>query len=179
MPNTRTFLPFVSRRAAFVSTLAVLAGCATATIEDTVPVTSVAPVVAPARVAAAPVASAPEALAPASSGPRDTGTFPNLNIPPQVAAPAFTTVEKVQSTAVLRAAQAGQGSGSAEQAAADNAMLRRLAKSHGAEALNAIEKPAPTKPGATPATAAPAAIAPAPAASPTPAAAVDATVKQE
>ena len=48
-----------------------------------------------------------------SGGPTDTGTFPNLNIPPQAATAQFTEEEKQAKLAQLRAVQQQPGSGRA------------------------------------------------------------------
>jgi len=48
-----------------------------------------------------------------SGGPTDTGTFPNLNIPPQAATAQFTEEEKQAKLAQLRAVQQKQSPGAA------------------------------------------------------------------
>lgn len=73
------------------------------------------------------------------AGPKDTGTFPNLNIKPQVAAPQFTEAEKNAKLAQLKAdenAQAGRGGAAG---VTDQAALTDLAKKHGDETLKQIE----------------------------------------
>ncbi|WP_292335468.1 hypothetical protein [Mesorhizobium sp.] len=75
----------------------------------------------------------------AGTGPKDTGTFPNLNIKPQVAAPQFTEAEKNAKLAQLKAdenAQAAKGGG---PKVANQAALTDLAKKHGDETLKQIE----------------------------------------
>ncbi|KQU99830.1 hypothetical protein ASD12_18905 [Mesorhizobium sp. Root102] len=75
----------------------------------------------------------------AGTGPKDTGTFPNLNIKPQVAAPQFTEAEKNARLAQLKAdknAQAAKGGG---PKVANQATLTDLAKKHGDETLKQIE----------------------------------------
>jgi hypothetical protein len=75
----------------------------------------------------------------AGTGPKDTGTFPNLNIKPQVAAPQFTEAEKNARLAQLKAdknAQAAKGGG---PKVANQAALTDLAKKHGDETLKQIE----------------------------------------
>ncbi|MFA6155115.1 hypothetical protein [Mesorhizobium sp.] len=74
-----------------------------------------------------------------NAGPKDTGTFPNLNIKPQVAAPQFTEEEKNAKLAQLKAdsnAQAAKGGG---PKVANQAALKDLAKKHGDETLKQIE----------------------------------------
>jgi hypothetical protein len=78
-------------------------------------------------------------LATGVDGPKDTGTFPNLNIPPQVAAQQFTDAEKNAKLAQLQAdkrAQAGKG-GAVK--ATNPAALTALAKNHGDKTLKQIE----------------------------------------
>ena len=46
----------------------------------------------------------------ATDGPKNTGTYPNLNIPPQAAAEQFTEAEKNAKLAQLKAEAQAQGS---------------------------------------------------------------------
>ena len=74
-----------------------------------------------------------------NAGPKDTGTFPNLNIKPQVAAAQFTEEEKNAKLAQLKAdsnAQAAKGGG---PRVANQAALKDLAKRHGDQTLKQIE----------------------------------------
>ena len=108
------------RRLAILIMLAV-AGCGTATMEDAVPV----------------AAGQSGAAAPAWAPP---GTYPNLNAEPAAAAPQITAEQKASETAALRARRqqlAGEGGGQAVGTSAED--LRRLAQSHGEEALKQIE----------------------------------------
>lgn len=74
-----------------------------------------------------------------SAGPKDTGTFPNLNIKPQVAAPQFTEAEKNAKLAQLKADENSQAAKGASPKVADQAALTELAKKHGDETLKQIE----------------------------------------
>ncbi|RUV67272.1 MAG: hypothetical protein EOR30_32970 [Mesorhizobium sp.] len=74
----------------------------------------------------------------ATDGPKNTGTYPNLNIPPQVAAEQFTEAEKNAKLAQLKADEQAQASKGGAVKAADPA-LNTLARKHGAEALKQIE----------------------------------------
>ena len=72
-------------------------------------------------------------------GPKDTGSYPNLNIPPQVAAQQLTPDERNAKLAQLKAdqqAQSGKGGGATT---ADPAALTSLAKNHGDDTLKQIE----------------------------------------
>jgi hypothetical protein len=82
-----------------------------------------------------------EGAAPAASleGPKDTGTYPNLNIPPQVAAEQFTEAERNANLARLRADGQAQGSKGGAVKVANSAALNTLARKHGADALKQIE----------------------------------------
>jgi hypothetical protein len=73
------------------------------------------------------------------AGPKDTGTFPNLNIKPQVAAPQFTEAEKNAKLAQLKADENGQAAKGGGPKVANQAALTDLAKRHGDETLKQIE----------------------------------------
>ena len=85
--------------------------------------------------------SAPETAAPTEppQGALNTGTYPNLNIPPRSAAPPISDDDRAQINARIGAAQgrqsaAGHGAGTA----GDPETLKRLAERHGQDALDAI-----------------------------------------
>lgn len=84
--------------------------------------------------------SEPAALAAGGTptGPNDTGTYPNLNIPPQVAAPQFTPSQTKAKLAELTADKGDQKGGPPPKIASDAAMLK-LARTHGGDALKQIE----------------------------------------
>ncbi len=81
-----------------------------------------------------------EDAVPVSQGARDTGTYPNLNIKPEVAAEQFTDSEKNAKLGELEAdrrnARASTGSAAAKD---ESATLNRLAKSHAGDTLKQIE----------------------------------------
>ena len=73
------------------------------------------------------------------SGAADTGTYPNLNIPPQRAADAMTPDDAAAVTATVNGArgrQAASGRGAGTQG--DPKALKRLAAQHGDDTLAAI-----------------------------------------
>jgi hypothetical protein len=114
-----------ARPRGFLATLLVVscaagAGCASATIEDAVPMSAQA-------------AAQPQAFA-------TPGDYPNLNVIPTPAAEQITPEERAAQTAALRSTreslQARTGDGSATD---DRAGLRRIGQSHAEEALEAIE----------------------------------------
>lgn len=72
-------------------------------------------------------------------GAQDTGTYPNLNILPKAAAAQFSEDQKAAKLAELQAAQRRQGS-KARSDAASPAAMTRLARKHGDDTLNAIER---------------------------------------
>jgi hypothetical protein len=75
-----------------------------------------------------------------TQGPQDTGSYPNLNIPPQVAAPQLTPEESAAKLAQLKAeqqVQAGKGGGGVPSTSP--AALNSLAKNHGKDTLKQIE----------------------------------------
>jgi hypothetical protein len=93
---------------------ATLAGCASATIDDAVPA--------------------------AADGPRNSGTFPNLNIKPQVATEQITPEEKQAQVASMTAAQQEQAAkASAPKDTTDPMLLRKIAATHANDALKEIE----------------------------------------
>jgi hypothetical protein len=75
----------------------------------------------------------------ATDGPKNTGTYPNLNIPPQAAAEQFTEAEKNAKLAQLKAEAQAQGSKGGAVKVANPAALTTLAKQHGTDALKQIE----------------------------------------
>ena len=75
-----------------------------------------------------------------TQGPQDTGSYPNLNIPPQVAAQQFTPEETQAKLAQLKAEQQGQaGKGGGGVQSTSPAALNSLAKNHGNDTLKQIE----------------------------------------
>ncbi len=81
--------------------------------------------------------AAPTAL---TEGPKDTGSYPNLNIPPQVAAKQLTKEETAAKLAQLKAEEQAQLSkGKGVKPPANSAALNTLAKTHGGDTLKQIE----------------------------------------
>ncbi|QKD03583.1 hypothetical protein EB235_20580 [Mesorhizobium loti R88b] len=75
-----------------------------------------------------------------TAGPKDTGTFPNLNIPPKVAAKQFTNEERDAKLAQLKADENRQGAKKGGGPPVSNqAALTDLAKKHGPQTLKQIE----------------------------------------
>jgi hypothetical protein len=75
-----------------------------------------------------------------TQGAQDTGSYPNLNIPPQVAAKQLTPEETQAKLALLKGeqqAQAGKGGGGVPSTSP--AALNSLAKNHGKDTLKQIE----------------------------------------
>jgi len=74
------------------------------------------------------------------TGPNDTGSYPNLNIPPRQAAQQFTDADKNAKLAQLQADQAAANavSGSTSETP-DAAELDKLAKTHASDTLKQIE----------------------------------------
>jgi hypothetical protein len=114
-------IPSVWASAAAVVVVLFVSGCSTASVDAD----NSAP------------ASASMARASAFSPPDQ---YPNLNIRPQPAAAQFTPEESKARTAHLKALRARQPSGSAGQAGSDAERLRRLSRTHGEQALEAIER---------------------------------------
>ena len=97
-------------------------GCATATIEDAVPVSA---------------AQTGEAAPAAASGP---GAYPNLNVTPETAADQFTDAQKNAEAERLRATRAQVTGQARQQSVPDrSAELRKLGASHADEAVRIIE----------------------------------------
>lgn len=85
------------------------------------------------------VDATPALSGPGVVGPQDTGTYPNLNIPPEQAAPQFTEADKnaklSELTAERTAVAKGGGTPPNPKVAAE---LGKLAKNHGKDTLKAI-----------------------------------------
>lgn len=81
----------------------------------------------------------------AAQGARDTGTYPNLNVPPAVAAAQFDPYSLAAHNTAIRTAVTGQrveGGAAAATAAASAAeaqRLRQLGATHGQDTLKTIE----------------------------------------
>jgi hypothetical protein len=77
---------------------------------------------------------------PVAQGARDTGSYPNLNIKPEVAAQQFTDAERTAKLSELQAERAqAEASPGATTEAADNAELGKLAATHAGDTLKEIE----------------------------------------
>ncbi|GHC78836.1 hypothetical protein [Limoniibacter endophyticus] len=73
----------------------------------------------------------------------NTGTYPNLNIKPQTAAPQLTPEQVAASKAELAATRDGaRAAAGADASPASTEELRSLARSHGDETLKVIQTPA-------------------------------------
>ncbi len=86
--------------------------------------------------------TSPNSTTPAglTEGPKDTGSYPNLNIPPQVAAKQLTKEETAANLAQLKAEEQAQlAKGGKVKAPSNAAALNTLAKTHGADTLKQIE----------------------------------------
>jgi hypothetical protein len=125
-----------------------LAGCASATIDDAVPTASGTALMPPPAETTAHAATAAPAIADASAvaeaapgdAPLDTGTFPNLNIKPQVANEQISPEEKQAQIESLTAAQKSHAAtAAAGSKTTDPVLLRKLAATHAQDALKAIE----------------------------------------
>ena len=125
-----------------------LAGCATASIEDAVPAGALPQADNPAAVAtgeagegAVDAAAATGVSTAMPSTPRapTAGVYPNLNLPTSAAAPQITAEQKAAETAQLRARREQMAQQKGAGAGDQGAELRRLAATHGNEALKEIE----------------------------------------
>jgi len=74
-----------------------------------------------------------------TDGPKDTGSYPNLNIPPQVAAKQLTPEETKAKLAQLKGDQQAQLGKSGGTGGSNPAALNSLAKTHGDDTLKQIE----------------------------------------
>jgi hypothetical protein len=101
-------------RAGVAIVLLVVSGCSSTSMEGSTPVAS-------------------------AEGPKDTATFPNLNIPPKVAAPQFTDAEKTAKLAQLKADERAQAAKNSGVKPTNPAELTALAKQHGGDTLKQIE----------------------------------------
>lgn len=128
------------RLAAVIAAVCLAPGCATSTTGDAAPTAATPAAQAPAIAAAEPTPGTVTEVQLSSGEPKNTGTFPNLNIPPQSAAPQISAQQKAARLAELRAARSGQTAPpGAAGTAASKARLKKLASSHATEALKEIE----------------------------------------
>ena len=75
------------------------------------------------------------------AGARNTGTFPNLNVPPKTAAEQLSSEQTSADTAALKAAgEANAAQATSPSGQTDPATLRKLGATHAEEALKAIEQ---------------------------------------
>lgn len=80
-----------------------------------------------------------DAVPAGAHGPVNTGTFPNLNIPPNQAAQQLTPAETQADVAALQSAQQQNAAqAAAPSGQADPAELRKLAETHATDALKEI-----------------------------------------
>jgi hypothetical protein len=79
------------------------------------------------------------AMAVPARGPINTGTYPNLNVAPRVAAPPITDDDKARLTSEIASAQSAQtAAGEGAGTTGDPAHLETLATQHGDDTLKAI-----------------------------------------
>jgi hypothetical protein len=148
----------------FAAAAAALYGCTSTNIDDAVPTAansaqSMLPETAPTPgevqrgAASASSSTAPEIVdAPvatvavpdgsmSSGGPKNTGTFPNLNIKPQVANEQISDEQKAAEMRALQAAQAEHQATvpTAAKGIENPVLLRKLAAEHAKDALKKIE----------------------------------------
>ncbi|MDQ6437960.1 hypothetical protein RB623_28235 [Mesorhizobium sp. LHD-90] len=70
----------------------------------------------------------------------NTGTYPNLNVPPQVAAAPLNAGDKANLTGRIASAQSRQAaSGRGAGTTGDPAWVKKLTENHGKDTLEAIE----------------------------------------
>jgi len=74
-----------------------------------------------------------------AAGAKDTGSYPNLNIAPQVAAKQLTKEETAAKLGELKADQQAQGAKGGGVKPANQAALNTLARTHGDDTLKQIE----------------------------------------
>jgi hypothetical protein len=90
-----------------------------------------------ALAAAAPKSASQVRLA---DNAQNTGTFPNLNIPPEVAAEQLTPEERTAKLGEIKAKQSGQAAKGAGAKVADPALLKKLGTTHVKDTLKQIEQ---------------------------------------
>jgi hypothetical protein len=115
----------MARSFAVLAALYGLSACASSTMEDT----------------ASPAATQTSAVGGDIQGEgRNTGTFPNLNVPPAVAAEQITPEEKEAKLAELNAEKQQQAAeGASARPTTSPAELKKVASTHAQEALKQIE----------------------------------------
>ncbi len=119
-----------------IAAICLTPGCATSTVEDGASTAAATPAIAATERTPATITE----VQLSSGEPKNTGTFPNLNIPPQAAAKQISSQQKASRLAELRAAQTGQKAPpGAAGTSASKARLKKLATSHATVALEEIE----------------------------------------
>jgi hypothetical protein len=129
------------RLAAVIAAVCLAPGCATSTTGDAAPTAAATPgQTTPAIAATEPTPTTITEVQLSSGEPKNTGTFPNLNIPPQSAAAQISAQQKAARLAELNAARSGQKAPpGAAGTSASKTRLKKLASSHATEALKEIE----------------------------------------
>lgn len=115
------------------------AGAPTATSATIAPASGVAAAAIPEAAGGPAVAAAGGTGAEVQGTGRETGQFPNLNIAPVAAAEQLTAADKNAKLAELEAARKQALRGAAGKPASTNAGLKKLARTHAADALKEIE----------------------------------------
>lgn len=134
--TSRRFPPSIAA-AGTMAAILLLSACATATIEDAVPVSATA--LPSADETATSATATPEASATAASLSRP-GDYPNLNVVPQPAMTQITEDKRDADTTMLRSIrEQQQAAARARRSTGSAAELRRLARSHAKDALKEIE----------------------------------------
>lgn len=105
--------------------IAALSACATAAVDDAVPMSA--------------STAAPAAHSDFPAGAVDTATYPNLNVVPVAATAQLTEQERAAKTAELQAARARASAQGPGVTPGHGRPLRRLARTHSGEVLLQIE----------------------------------------
>lgn len=130
--------PLPQQTSAIPTPAAVTAATTAATATTIAPVSGAAAAAIPEAAGGAAVAAASVDGEVQGTG-RDTGQFPNLNIAPVPAAEQLTAADKNAKLAELEAARKQALRGAAGKPASANAGLKKLARTHAADALKEIE----------------------------------------
>ena len=137
------FVPARAKLGAAAVAVLMVSACATASIDDAVPVAAnTAAQPAASTAAAQPPTAEPLALespTASSGGPVDTGTFPNLNVTPPAAATILTPEETAAKTAEITAARNALTAKGGTAPTDEQERLRKLAASHAGDTLKQIE----------------------------------------
>ncbi len=143
LPDRTEIFVTVARRTLVAAIALPLAACASGTMEDAAPQGALPPPGNPSTVSApsADAVPVPTASSAMPVAPRNTGTYPNLNIPPRTAAPQMSDEEASSTKQELIQTRAGHkvAGGNGSPGADDLRKLREIGRRQSADTVGQAE----------------------------------------